>query len=607
MRLDLQHLSRWLWRPGQPGSAPRPQGAPRAGPVRAGQGGLPASPRPGFDPAIHYPPVDPGLPACSVQEIVHSQEPLLQRLRRIVSTDERSFDEHYLEAVRQLARSVHLLPASSHEEFAGAGGLFRQCLEVAVYAAQAADGRIFTPTEDVQTRHAMEPRWKYAAFLAGLVCCVYRPLSACAVVAECGSVWPKHAVALGDWLAQVGTGRYFVQWSTSGALPATGAEGASVVDQVLPRSRLAWLDQGSPAIVRDVFAIALGQSRPGDSILGETVQRIREEVLRRDEVTRRSRYGRLRIGAHLEPYVMDALRTLLADGRWRLDAGGSLLYGTDGLYLRWPQGFEPLRQALQELGLPGVPRCALTLAELLGRGGAVLPEDSGQWLWAVVPALPSSAAALQAAEHWTALRFAEPGAVLGLTPAQPASRPFALAHVRRLLESAAAGPASGAAGGLPLPSTELPVAVPPERRATAAAAPPPAGTEPVRAQSYAVHLPEPARRLLRAADAELLGRWVLSFRQGRCEDVCAHAGGQVAVSREGIEALDLEFSRVVEMLDRHQWLGRPSESARGARVAEIQFGDRRKPGLVLSAQAVACLGFAVAPGGVAAGEPAPSA
>ena len=128
----------------------------------------------------------------------------------------------------------------------------------------------------------------------------------------------------------------------------------------------------------------------------------------------------------------------------------------------------------------------------------------------------------------------------------------------------------------------------------------------MRAQSFAVHLPEQARRLLRAADAELLGRWVLSYRQGRCEDVCAHAGGQVAVSREGIEALDLEFSRVVEMLDRHQWLGRPSESARGARVAEIQFGDRRKPGLVLSAQAVAYLGFAVGPGVGPSGDAVPA-
>ena len=602
MRLDLQRLSHWLGLPGGAGAGPDRDDTPCVDAVRRAPRVPPVPARPGFDPAIHYPPVDPGLPACSVQEIVHSQEPLLQKLRRIVSTDERSFEQHYLDAVRQLARCVHLLPASSHEEFAGAGGLFRQCLEVAVYAAQAADGRIFTPTEDVQTRHAMEPRWKYGAFLAGLVCCVYRPLSSCVVVAECGSVWPKHTVALSDWLAQVGSERYFVQWSTAGALPPTGAEGASVVDQVLPRSRLAWLDQGSPAIVRDVLAIALGQSRPGDSILGETVQRIREEVLRRDEVTRRSRYGRLRIGAHLEPYVMDALRARLDGGGWRLEPGGPLLYGTDGMYLRWPQSFEPLRQTLLELGLPGVPRCAMTVAELLGRGGAVLPEDSGQWLWTVVPALPPSAAALESAQRWTALRFAEPGSVLGLLQAQPEPRPYALALVRRLLESAEPRPTSSPPQAT---SAEVSVALPTERK-TAAVASPTSSAEPVRAQSFAVHLPEQARRLLRAADAELLGRWVLSYRQGRCEDVCAHAGGQVAVSREGIEALDLEFSRVVEMLDRHQWLGRPSESARGARVAEIQFGDRRKPGLVLSAQAVAYLGFAVGPGVGPSGDAVPA-
>ena len=149
----------------------------------AGAAAVPAAPPKGLDQDLVYPPVDPGLPAASTEAVVQSQADLLRRLRKIVSVDDAVFDERYLAPIRALAAEIHLLPASAHDEFAGPGGLFRLCLEVAVFSTQAADGRIFTPDENVERRHALEPRWKYACFLAGLTCELYRPL-AFAVVAE---------------------------------------------------------------------------------------------------------------------------------------------------------------------------------------------------------------------------------------------------------------------------------------------------------------------------------------------------------------------------------------------------------------------------------------
>lgn len=586
-----------------------------------------------------YPPVDPGLPACSVDAVIESQRQLIKTLERVVSADDSTFARRYLAPIRELARYVHLLPASAHEEFAGAGGLFRLALEMAVYSTQAAEGRIFTPTDNVEARHALEPRWKYAAFLAGLTCELYRPLSSGVITTESGAVWPKFLTPLSDWLQAEKADRFFVNWMGSTKGSVSGAEGSAVIGKILPTDQLTWLDQGSPAIVRDVMAIALGQSRPGDSILGETVQRIRDEVLKRDEVTRRSRYGRLTIGNHLEPYVMDALRHLVETGVWKTTKGdGPIYFGTDGMYVEWPKSFDAVRSHLVACGVAGVPKSATTLAEILGRAGAVISQESGQWLWDIIVSEPRADVPV---ERKTALRFKDAGAVLGTVKAKPQERPFAEALVVRVSESAPAAtsvatsaaadvyaslptvknvlpsdssggsaassqekldlrqpvgngaeaPSTAPASPTPAPAGASPAAPAGESRASPPVSAPASAAGVAAAVSHASHLPESVRAILKASDAEMIGRWVGQYLQASNENVCDHSGNQIAVSKDYIEALDLDFSRVVTLVERYQWLGRPDDAGRGARVGEIQFADKRKFGFVLTAEAAKSLGF----------------
>jgi conjugal transfer pilus assembly protein TraI len=567
-----------------------------------------------------YPPVDPGLPGCCANDIIESQRPLLTMLKRIVSVDDPTFEKRYLEPIKALARYVHLLPASASDEFAGPGGLFRMSLEVAIYATQAADGRIFTPTDNVEARHALELRWKYAAFLAGLTCELYRPLAASVVTDARGTMWPKFLVSLDQWLAEGRIDRYFVNWQRSTRGTVSGAEGSAVIGKILPHDQLTWLDQGSPVIVRDIMAIALGQSRPGDSILGETVQRIREEVVKRDELTRRSRYGRVTMGSHLEPYVLDAIRHMLETGRWHpASRDGPIYFGTDGLYLEWPRACEAVRDHLVACAMPGIPRSPVTLAEILGRADAVLAQDSGQWMWDIVVSEPRANVTV---ERKTALRFRDAGAVLGAIKMRPQERPFSQALVVRVSEAAAlAAPCVSTATAdvytsLPKVKTIIGGGVTPEAMpslASSAAAPAsiatavgqplwPVPTDEPRGPkaaerkaaapvSLAANLPEGIRAILKASDAELIGRWLREFASHKHEHVCEHSGRQIAVSKDYIEGLDLDFSRVVELVDSYRWLGRPENAGRGARVGEIQFADARKLGFVLTAEAAKQLGF----------------
>lgn len=596
----------------------------------AGAAPAPAAPHKSLDQELVYPPVDPGLPAASTEAVVQSQADLLRRLRKIVSVDDAVFDERYLAPIRALAAEVHLLPASAHDEFAGPGGLFRLCLEVAVFSTQAADGRIFTPDENVERRHALEPRWKYACFLAGLTCELYRPLAFAVVADKAGHQWGKFIQPLSSWLAEERIDRYWVSWlSASQSAPSSKAEGGTVVSRILPRTQLAWLDAGSPAINRDIMAIAMGQVRRGDSILGDLVESIRTKVHAHDEATRRSRYGKLRSGNHLEPYILDAFRVEVEAGRWSVNKLDSIAYlGSDGLFVEWPRASDLVKRHLGDLGLKGVPSSPLTLAEVLVKSGACIEQEGGQVVWTIVVSDLSSTAA---AEKKTALRFRDPAA-LGDLKTKAAQRPFTELLVNRVIAEAspsapASGPASPAAsvfdslpsvarvlkdpepGQLPPlvgPGGNQPTADPVSRAEKASPAPAAPASQPQQQASssrrdeaakdapvvtLAALVPVGVRNQLRPADAEFIGRLVRDYRAGKSDAVIEHSGRQIAVSQDYVEGLDRDFSATVGLFEKKGWLGRPDGAPRGARAAEVPFAHRPCIGFVITAEAAADMGF----------------
>lgn len=603
-------------------------------------------------PALRYPPVDPGLPASSTQLIIQSQADLIGILRRVVSTNEDLFDASYLEPVRRLCNYIHLLPASAHDDFAGPGGLFRLSLEVAVYSLQAAGGKIFAPGANVEQRHANEPRWKYATFLAALCSEIYRPLAACVVTNAAGDTWPKFMGPLSSWLDETRTDRYYLNWQQSTKGVTSGAEASAVIGKVIPAEALTWLEQGGPEITRAMYAAALGQARPGDSILADVIEAIRLQVVRREEATKATRYGRLCVGHHIEPYILDSIRGFVESGKWKVhDKNGPIYYGTDGLYLEWPRCADQIRADLDSRGVAGVPRSAMTLAEMLGRAGAVLAQESGQWTWSLVTSEP---VLTDEVVRKTGLRLKDPVSALGIVEAKPKPRPFADYMVTRLAEATAkvdagsdpvlqAGstpglgespalkqppspPAPGANPSIPGRHVPEPKATPvnvssgvakdPVQRAdppatsreatrrqldTSPSVPkvsPPAPTIAPRnevsaiAQSTVADLiPEAIRNTLAPADAEMVGKWISLIKAGRTELVTWTSDGQVAVSGEFLMEEDLDLSTVVGKVEKQGWLGRPLGAGRQARVASIQFGDAQKPGFVLTAEAAKMLGF----------------
>ena len=124
-----------------------------------------------------YPPVDSGLPAIPVAEVIAPQVEWMKRLRYAYGADQATFDRDIGAVVERYAQYVHLLPATPEAYFRGAGGLFRMGLETGFVALQATDGAIFSGRQTITQRSTLEPRWRYATFIAGLLSELHRALS----------------------------------------------------------------------------------------------------------------------------------------------------------------------------------------------------------------------------------------------------------------------------------------------------------------------------------------------------------------------------------------------------------------------------------------------
>jgi len=484
-----------------------------------------------------YPPIDPGLPAVPVSAVVASQGELIDRLRHVAAFDEAAFVHRCLMPIEGVARYIHLLPASAFEHFAGPGGLFRLCMEMAFYSRQAAEDRVFMPSASAEMRRQVEPRCKYACFLAGLLSELHRPLGAMAVTDAAGHTWPAFLGSLDAWLRARGAGHYHLAW-LGHPIASASAEGAAVLGDIVPREALSWLSEASPGLVSEVFGAALGQSASGVGVGVSTVlQATRQRVFHVEASTRRSRYGQLRIGHHLELHLIDAIRHRVASGLWRANASeGPLWFGSDGLFLEWPVAADTIRDDVLRNGVTGIPLCAFTLADVLGRASLLTEASPSNWLWRLHAGQP------EASRCRTAVKFAEPRSVLGYTEAMPADCSFGEPQPREGVRRSVAGRKAISPGLAPAE----------------------------------VRMADTLRQYVDSPRPDLLA-WL-------------PAGG-LAVSQDLLALAGTDLASAAAALHHRRWLGRGDWPSPEARAGLMAFSGTLKPGLVLNEAGARHLGL----------------
>ena len=329
---------------------------------------------------------DPGSAAVPVDELLASVDDLVARIRLCFGLGRQDFERDVQPLLRSYASYVHLLPATADNYFSAPGGLLKLGLEVAFFSLQGTDAHIFSGRATISERRQLEPRWRLATFVGGLCCELHRVLTHVVVTASHGERWPAYLTPLSAWLADRGAERYFLRWRPN-AVESRGL-GLFALPLVVPRSNLQYLDEASTVIVPHLLASIGGAPLNHDTnVLDNLVRRSLALVIDQHLQARAGRDGVPQLGSHLGRYIVDAMRRLSSsDSRWIPNRERSRTwFAPDGLFLVWPQSAVDVLALLEADQLPGIPKAAETVLDLLSAAGVLACQGGGHALYSILP------------------------------------------------------------------------------------------------------------------------------------------------------------------------------------------------------------------------------
>jgi conjugal transfer pilus assembly protein TraI len=385
-------LIKRLW-----GSSTKPQPSPVVNPGQNLQRGTgldvyPGQEDPGDYAITRYPPFDKGIPVIAIDKILHAQQELVDRIFRTAGVSRADFDQLYKPAIVNLARHVHLLPATSTTYFRGTGGLFRMSLEIALNSLQSANAAVFPSGGGVERRFVMQPKWTLATFLAGLCCQNYRTVNSMAVMTRDSAQWTPLLDLLFDWCTRQKTDVYFVRWMEDTHVHGAQASAAYSISQVVPHEVLQYLANDNNQVVPAMTAAIAGvETNTSENPIGRLVAPVITRVIEDDLKRSATNYGHLVIGAHLEMHLVDAMRRLVRGGKWIANnsaSGGRLWVGQEGVFIDWPVASGDIANLLARDSFAGIPKDPDTLADLLVSANLLQLNNRGARYWTI--ALPGT-------------------------------------------------------------------------------------------------------------------------------------------------------------------------------------------------------------------------
>lgn len=340
-----------------------------------------------------YPPFDNGVPVITIDQLVETQSELIGRIKAAFGYSPAEFDSMVMSVIRNYGAYVHLLPATSREHHNNAGGLFRLGLEIGFYALQAADGKIYSNKETAERRRALHPKWVYATFVAGLCSEMYLPYTTMTVLSKDGKKWPSVSKRLYDWAVENGSSNYFIHWTDniSSNNQSWQASPIYVLSMVLPEHARDYLNEGNEMIFSSMMNSIAGMSRHSDgNLIGELVRHYKDMIIDKDIKANPAFYGKLTVGSHLAPNVIDIMRELIRDNVWTVNAKNSRIWYTqEGCFVVWNAAFAEISAVMKKRNMSGAPSSAETMAEMLLNSNLIEAQRTGSAYWQItVPNSP---------------------------------------------------------------------------------------------------------------------------------------------------------------------------------------------------------------------------
>lgn len=253
------------------------------------------------------------IPTCHATDLMLQNDAAIARIRMCFGIDAAAFEAQILPIIQRLADYVLNLPATKDAHYCHPGGMFEFSLEVGFFALQGTDSCIFAGRSTISVRRHLEPRWRLATFLAGLLNVLERAAGLAIVEDDTGGRWPALIAPLGPWLHARSTAGYRLGWR--GDHQDAAGFGLLALPLVVPAETLQYLGEDNDDVLPALLASLAGLARYRDhSPLPKLLRRAFALVVHtRSEKADVPEEAKDR-QAHLQNYLLDAMRRLAATG-----------------------------------------------------------------------------------------------------------------------------------------------------------------------------------------------------------------------------------------------------------------------------------------------------
>lgn len=301
-----------------------------------------------------YPPFLEGFKVLNTEAIIESQNLFLERMS--LSIGQVDFESKFMPAIVRYAELVHLLPASEDDHHRAAGGLFKHGLEVALYSYQFAEAKMFDTHLPAEEREVTEPKWRLAAFLAGLTHDIGKPLSDYQVVSheDPSKTWNPFQSSLYDWASDCGINRYVLKWQ-KGRYRKHESISSVVAERVISRDELSYLSSTDNEIVRCLFECVTNQTSYDNPLAG-LVQKADHASTKQDlKINIPQNLSNSAIP--IKTYLMDAIRSSVIEEKLKPLANkkeAAVFIEVDGHTYLSVKALDIIAEHLKENRVPGI-------------------------------------------------------------------------------------------------------------------------------------------------------------------------------------------------------------------------------------------------------------
>jgi conjugal transfer pilus assembly protein TraI len=299
-----------------------------------------------------YPPIARAIPAEPLDGILYRNRERILDISEALGLRDADFDSLMMPVIRNFASFVHLLPSSENHHHRGAGGALKHSLEVAFWSARAAEDIIFCRNADPRERRKIEPLWRVATCVAGLLHDAGKPIADVTVTDENGELWHPLEQSLYEYLRQKKRSGYYISWR-GGRYKRHEAFTQRAFDKIVPASFVTHMMAHDPNImfaINDAF-YALDDSNH----IAKIINWADHESVRRDamEDVERKVGADFDYGLPVHRHIFNSIRRLIQSGKWTVNQpGAKIWHGDDGTYLVFKHGLtEIISDIKKEVGV----------------------------------------------------------------------------------------------------------------------------------------------------------------------------------------------------------------------------------------------------------------